>query len=373
MDQIPILEIQENRDSVRQAAPNPNHWYPLSWSTDLKPGIIRDVCFWQQNIALFRTQSGMLQALENACLHKGVELHKGTIEGERVVCPYHGWEFDGEGNCLHIPYLPEGQVCPKARIRSYPVREACGIVWVFPGDPQLADATPLPEVPEYGGNDWFVVRIPGHFHAHFSTCNENTMDVFHGHLHNNLQGWFDPVLTRLERDDQSVLAQYQVSYKGYLAVLLGLAKSAHEVYHRHVDIEYRYPHYKNSMGDSSSLYLMRLPVGPQETRSFSLMFLKIGLPGWLWKPLQGVLAPVLWHLLLKRFLDQDKEMIESEQHSQNHEPNSNRVEINPAISALRRVIIRQHKAAISDANSAPDLPESESAKSGPTESLAVSL
>lgn len=343
MGAAPELSLQETRHQVREAGINPDFWYPVCWAEQLKSGKILPVVVWQQRIVVFRDQGGSLAALADACLHKGVELHKGDIEGERIVCPYHGWEFDHQGQCQRIPYLPEGKRCPSQRIKSYPVQEAYGIVWVFPGRSDLADQTPLPEVPEYADDDWLLIPISGHFHAHFSICNENTMDVFHGHLHKDLQGWFDPVLTQLERTETEVFAEYRVSYKGRMAKLLGLAKSADEVCHRHVSIEYRYPHYRNSMGKLSSLYLMRLPVGPNETRSFSLMFLKLGLPRWLWHPIRKPVAKVLWHLLLKRFLDQDKEMMESEQYTYELDRSVRRMEINPAIVALQRVIQGQYQ------------------------------
>ncbi len=341
MSNRPALSVKEIQNTIREVGINPNYWYPVGWSDEFKESRVKPVTIWNQPIAVYRTEQGRLHALEDACLHKGVELHKGTVEQERIVCPYHGWEFDGEGRCQKIPYLPAGKKCPTARIRTFPVQERYQIVWVFPGDPALAQDVALPEVPEFDHPDWFMVKIPGHFMAHFSTCNENTMDVFHGHLHKGLQGWFDPELTQLDRSESKVFAEYQVSYKGRLAKLLGLAKSAEETYQRTVSIEYAYPHYQNHMGELSSLYLMRLPVGPNETRSFSLMFLKPGIPSRLWRPYKEVLARLLWRFVLKRFLDQDKEMIESEQATYDADPQAPRLEINPAIMALRRVIYEQ--------------------------------
>lgn len=339
----PALRVKEIQNTIRQVGINPNYWYPVSWSHVFRKTKVIPVTIWNQKIVVYRTKAGDFHALEDACLHKGVELHKGEVENDRIVCPYHGWEFDSDGRCQRIPYLPKGKKCPSARIQAFPVKERYQIVWVFPGDPNLADQVPLPEVPEFGQPEWFMVKIPGHFKAHFSTCNENTMDVFHGHLHKGLQGWFDPELLELDRSDSRVNAEYRVSYKGRLAKFLGLSKSAEETNHRTVSIEYDYPHYQNRMGELSSLYLMRLPVSLNETRSFSLMFLKPSIPSKFWQPYQETLAALLWRLVLKRFLDQDKEMIESEQQTYNSEPEARRVEINPAILALRRVIVEQYE------------------------------
>jgi phenylpropionate dioxygenase-like ring-hydroxylating dioxygenase large terminal subunit len=46
--------------------------------------------------------------------HKGVALHKGKVQGDRLTCGYHGWEFNSSGNCVNIPYLPEKQKLPRA-------------------------------------------------------------------------------------------------------------------------------------------------------------------------------------------------------------------------------------------------------------------
>jgi hypothetical protein len=74
-----------------------------------------------------------------------------------------------------------------------------------------------------------MVPITAHFKAHFSICNENTMDVFHGFLHQELQGWFDPILTSLRETENSVCAEYNGSYKGWLAQFLGLSERADQV------------------------------------------------------------------------------------------------------------------------------------------------
>ena len=332
------LGAQEGPTNVREAGIDPNHWYPVAWARDVKRGKVIPATVWEEEIALYRSESGTLKAVQDACLHKGVALHLGAVAGERLVCAYHGWEFEGDGKCARIPYLPEGKRCPSVRIRSFPVKERYGIVWVFPGNAGLAEQTPLPAVPEFDDPSWMVIEIPAHFYAHFSICNENTMDVFHGHLHKGLQGWYDPELTALDRDETKVSAAYSVAYKSRLAKLLGVAPSGTEECRRTVYIDYTYPHFRNSLDDISALYLMRLPVGPQETRSFSLMFIKLGLPAWLWQPIKRPVSKILWHTLLKRFLDQDKEMVESEQAAYSDDPGARRVEINPAIVALQRLI-----------------------------------
>jgi len=337
------LKSQTVRNQVREVGINGNYWYAIAWATDLKPAKILTATIWQASIALFRDRQNQIQAVENVCPHKGVSLDQGKVLGDVIACPYHGWEFNGQGECLNIPYFPRDQKLPCVQMRTFPVQEKYGLIWVFPGDPALAETQPIIEIPEYDDPNWLLIPIGANFKAHFSICNENTMDVFHGHLHKNLQGWFDPVLLKLRETENSIEANYQLSYTGFVSQLLGLSQSADRVTTKVISVDYRYPHYVSHLPGISSLYLMRLPIAPQESRSFSLLFLKLGLPPGLLKILRPVLQPLILNLLVLRFLRQDIEMIESEQENYLRNPQRRYVEVNPAIAAVQRLIVRQYE------------------------------
>lgn len=342
MELATTLKSQTVHNRIREVGINPNYWYPVGWASQLLPYQIQPVTIWQQALAVYRDENGQLHALEDACPHKGVALHKGQIQGCHIVCPYHGWQFNGSGECVHIPYLPPEQKLPRAQARSYPVQEKYNLIWIFPGNAALAANVPLPEIPEFDQPEWLMVPLAAQFQAHFSICNENTMDVFHGYLHRNLQGWFNPQLKSLRETETTLCAEYEVSYKSRLAKFLGLSDKSNEVTTRTISIQYRYPHYYSSLEGVSSLYLMRLPVSPTESRSFALFFFKLPLPQWLLNPLKPVLSKILERFVLRRFLAQDIEMIESEQRTYLANRQRRYVEINPAIIALQRLIMRQY-------------------------------
>lgn len=336
------LKGQDFENQIREVGINPNYWYAVARSWEVKIGGVLRVTLWEEAIALYRNSEGKVCGLENACPHKGVELDKGEVCGENLVCPYHGWQFNGEGKCVNIPYFPPEQKLPPAKVRTYPVREKYGLIWVFPGDANLAEEKDLPNIKEYDDAEWFGVPIPARFQAHFSICNENAMDVFHGYLHKNLQGWFDPVLTNLTQTETAVNADYQISYKNRpWSNFLGVSDRSQKVTTKTLSVRYDYPHFYSRLEGLSSLYLMRLPVSPTETRSFSILFLKLGLPKWLLKPFKWVLAKAILHLLFYRFLGQDVEMVESEQRNYLANPQRQYVEVNPAIIALQKIIIKQ--------------------------------
>lgn len=343
MELATTLTSQTVHNAVREAGINPNYWYPVALASQLKRGGIMPVVIWQEAIAVYRDEKGQIHALEDACPHKGVALHKGKVQGCHLTCAYHGWEFNGSGECVNVPYLPEGQKLPRAQARSYPVQEKYSLIWIFPGDPTLAASKQPPQMPEFDHPDYLMVPLAAQMQAHFSICNENSMDVFHGFLHQNLQGWFNPVLKSLRETEASVCAEYDVSYKGRMAKFLGLSDKADQVTTRRISIKYNYPHYETDLEGVSSLYLMRLPVSPTKSRSFALFFLKIRLPQWLLKRLEPILQPLLRHFVFMRFLGQDIEMMESEQQTYLANQERRYVEINPAIIAVERLIIRQYE------------------------------
>ncbi len=337
------LKTQKLFNRSRSVGINPNHWYPVAWADRLKPRRIERTTLWQQHIALYRDADGTAHALEDACLHKGVALHKGEVVDGCVVCPYHGWRYDGQGRCVSIPYYPEQKKLPSARVRSYPVHERYNLIWVFPGDPDLAEASPVPEIAEYGDPNWLIVEVPARFPAHFCVVNENPLDVFHGYLHRDLPGWYDPVLVGLERDGRTIKAEYDVTFRnGWLARLFGLAGDTGKETRRKIVVGYHYPHCRNTMPGKSNYYFMRQPVGPTETQSYGFLCLQIRLPQWLVRRIRKPLSRILWRFLVKPFLVQDIEMMESEQQTYLRDPERRNVEINPVISAAQRLTVEQY-------------------------------
>lgn len=122
----------------------PNYWYPILFSRRVRQ---RPVALRRGGVdlVLFRNARRELVCLRDRCPHRGVPLSLGFVRAGRLVCGYHGFEFDGTGACVRMPC--EG---PNARIPAgmctdrFPVRERDGIVWMFWGADGLAEATELP-------------------------------------------------------------------------------------------------------------------------------------------------------------------------------------------------------------------------------------
>ena len=133
-----------------------NFWYPMIKSDDLrdKPARVKALGL---NFALFRDKSGKAHCLSNTCAHRGGSLGDGWCNknGDGLVCPYHGWEFDGAGKCTAIPSLGfEAKTPGRAKVDGYPVQEKYGIVFAFLGDLPESERPPLYHVAEFGDPAW---------------------------------------------------------------------------------------------------------------------------------------------------------------------------------------------------------------------------
>ncbi len=133
-----------------------NFWYAAEWSEKVGAAPAR-VRMLGQDFVLWRDSSGAVHCHANVCVHRGGSLAGGRLQGDRIECPYHGWQFDGAGVCRKIPSLgPEGQgrIPARARIDTYPVEDRYGLVHVFLGDLPAAERPPIMPIPEYGEPGW---------------------------------------------------------------------------------------------------------------------------------------------------------------------------------------------------------------------------
>jgi vanillate O-demethylase monooxygenase subunit len=121
-----------------------NAWYVALWAEDLKPGALQARTILEEPVVLFRGADGVAAALSDRCPHRFAPLSMGTVcEGARVRCPYHGLEFDASGACVRNPNA-EGRIPAKARVKSYPLVEKHGALWIWMGD-RAADPSLVPD------------------------------------------------------------------------------------------------------------------------------------------------------------------------------------------------------------------------------------
>ena len=97
-----------------------------------------------ENIVLFKRADGSPAALRDRCCHRTAKLSKGTVQGDYIVCGYHGWTYDGSGACVKIPQNPDLQIPAGARVPAFYCQEKFGYAWVALDEPLV----PLMDTPE---------------------------------------------------------------------------------------------------------------------------------------------------------------------------------------------------------------------------------
>jgi phenylpropionate dioxygenase-like ring-hydroxylating dioxygenase large terminal subunit len=160
-------------------------WFAIAWSREVVPGQLVARRLLGVNVVLWRSAE-QVHCWRDLCIHRGAQLSLGKVCGERLVCPYHAWEYGSDGQCVHIPSQP-GQPPPlKARAHTYQARERYGIVWVCLGDPSG-------DLPAFAFGDDPAYRLilsgPYFFEARGPRVIENFLDVAHlGFVHAGLLG-----------------------------------------------------------------------------------------------------------------------------------------------------------------------------------------
>src|SRR5215469_16070505 len=199
---------------LRRTGINPDFWYPVALSGSVRKKKTFAATFAGERIALYRGESGTVYALEDRCAHRQVPLSMGVVEGDVLRCCYHAWAYRGNGRISQIPYLPKGVDRPPRGVRAYPAREAYGLVFVFPGDPQKAAAQALPELPEFASGKHKTMTFSRTVRCHYSFMHENLLDMNHQFLHRGIVGRIQPKLLGYESGPQSVEARYLFTHAG---------------------------------------------------------------------------------------------------------------------------------------------------------------
>jgi len=170
------MSLREDRGADIQVAQLRRCWHAVAYASDLGRDPI-PVTLLGEPIAIWRDSANTLHANSDVCIHRGTALSLGSVQGDELVCPYHGWHYDASGQCTLIPQLEHPTRIPaKARIASYACAEQCGLIWVALEEPRF----PLPEVPELTASGWRVVTCgPYTWEADASRQIENFTDFGH--------------------------------------------------------------------------------------------------------------------------------------------------------------------------------------------------
>jgi phenylpropionate dioxygenase-like ring-hydroxylating dioxygenase large terminal subunit len=144
MNQAPNPSYADRLLSLSQCGPGTDmgrllrrFWQPVCVGAKVKPGSARRIRIMNEDLTLYRGESGKPHLVAGRCAHRLTLLSTGWVQGENIRCIYHGWTYDGAGQCVEAP--AEGdETAAKIRIAAYPVREYCGLVFAYMGDIRIA-------------------------------------------------------------------------------------------------------------------------------------------------------------------------------------------------------------------------------------------
>ncbi|OIP68575.1 MAG: 3-chlorobenzoate-3,4-dioxygenase [Oscillatoriales cyanobacterium CG2_30_40_61] len=336
-------------NDIRQLGINPNYWYVVAASNEVKTQPI-EVKLWNQNIVLFRDSLGKIQALENRCPHRQVKLSYGKIISDYIECAYHGWQFNSQGECALVPYLEDKQKLPKnCKIRAYPVQELDGFIWLFLGDnPNLVQ--PL-AIPEWDNLNYIATVSVIHYQGHFSFLIENLMDMYHGHLHQDLQAWTDAQLEKIEETPNRVDAYYQAQSYYKIDKIWSISQlffpGLRKLHPEPLRVSYIYPHWVSTLGEYFKIYCLLCPISLTETQAYLIHFTSLN-AFWRLHKLPIKFRKFVKDLgfgsaqnLLDGLVKQDVLMIEEEQKAYLQNSQQKGYEFNPTIASVQRLINNQ--------------------------------
>lgn len=128
-------------------------------------------------VVMYRQEDGTVVALEDRCMHRHLPLSMGKLVGDRLQCHYHGLQYDGTGKCVRIP--GQDMVPPTAKIRSYPIVERYKWVWIWMGDPALADPDKIVDYHWLDDETWGARTSYLHVKANWQLIVDNLLDLTH--------------------------------------------------------------------------------------------------------------------------------------------------------------------------------------------------
>lgn len=153
-----------------------NSWYVAAWEQDVgRTPLQRWIV--GEPIVLYRTEDGAAVALADRCAHRRYPLSAGQLLGDCIQCGYHGFVYDPDGACVEVP--GQRNIPSRARVRRYQVVEKDTLVWLWPGDPSLADESTIPEVPWLRDGSIDVVRGTFEAGCRWTLYAENLLDLTH--------------------------------------------------------------------------------------------------------------------------------------------------------------------------------------------------
>lgn len=164
-----------------------NCWYVAAWDHELIDGRKLARTILEKPVVLFRGESGRYIAFDDRCCHRGAPLSMGRIEGDCLRCMYHGMKYDPSGMCIEVP--GQERIPKTLKVHSYPVVERGHLLWIWMGDPELADPALILDYAPLHDPKWRGLPAYLHYDANWLLIVDNLSDLAHlAFVHTNTLG-----------------------------------------------------------------------------------------------------------------------------------------------------------------------------------------
>lgn len=154
-----------------------NQWYVAAWDHEILADTLLERTILNQSLVFYRKADTSLVAMSNKCPHRHAPLSMGRKEGDHLRCMYHGLKFAPDGQCVEIPgqeRIPEG-TC----VRTFPVVQRHRWIWIWMGDPAMADPARIPDTPTQTDPGWRMKPGYKNFAADYLLISDNLLDFSH--------------------------------------------------------------------------------------------------------------------------------------------------------------------------------------------------
>jgi len=338
---------------LRRVGAHPDQWYAMAWSDELKPGHTLGRRFADLPIVLYRGTKGQVFALEDRCAHRQVPLHLGVVTGDELKCHYHGWTYNGTGKCIDVPYLGKDRL-PNG-VKSYPAREIDGLIFVFPGEPGLAESRAPRTLGSSQRKDYKTRRLNRQVACHYTFMHENLIDMTHQFMHRKQMGSIRARCLGRQHGDDWAQVEYSFTRTGGKQsvgeqVIVDLVRRRGEKkkdFSDHMRIRTDYPtqslkvwigrDIKDTEDPVLDVWLCYTPLDALQRTNRTYGYLSVKKP-----PIPGLIH-IVWPFVTwftERIFAEDKEIVEYEQRAYDAQGADWNNEVFPAIRDLRSVLAR---------------------------------
>jgi len=342
-----------NPIDLRRVGAHPDYWYPVAWCDELKVGKTSARRFAGEPIVLYRGASGKVFALEDRCAHRQVPLHLGLVNGDELKCHYHGWTYSCTGKCVSVPYMLPDRLL--GGVRAYPAREIDGLIFVFPGDPALAQSRLPGSLGSSQRKDYKTRRLNREVACHYTFMHENLFDMNHQFMHRKQMGSIRARCLSCNHGENWAEVEYSFSRAAgkpslaeHLIVdLMRKRRVAKKDFSDHMRIRTDYPNQnlkvwvgrdiQQSSDPVLDVWLGYTPLDAEQRTNRTYGYLSVK------KPRIPGLIHVVWPFVTwftENIFREDKDIVEHEQRAHDSQGADWNNEVFPPLRALRAVLAR---------------------------------